>query len=287
MEALGRLFISQRTYDSMQLLCSSGAFGRYPVLIDHLDISRYAPPLPIDGVEIMYYPEWTPRVEEIAADLLATGLRFPALHVEKNAAPALLSADAEERANGRAWLAGSCRLGQLVGARVAVFHLWGTPGSDEHIERNLAILGECIDIAEEHAMELAVETIPCVKSTPLEVIQRVIERDSRSKVALDTEFLAIHGQIEQALDTPWLWSDSLVRHIHLKDYDGQQYSADGYRRYLHPGEGKLDFVSLFACLKQHQFTGNLSLEASVVSPDYIRDSAKLQSSLAHQRSMLA
>jgi sugar phosphate isomerase/epimerase len=177
-------------------------------------------------------------------------------------------------------------LGQLVGARVAVFHLWGTPGSDEHIERNLAILSECIDIAQEYEMELAVETIPCLKSTPLAVIQRVIEHDSRSKVALDTEFLAIHGQIEQALDAAWLWSPNLVRHIHLKDYDGQQYTAEGYRRYLHPGEGKLDFAQIFARLRQQQFSGNLSLEASVVSPDYTRDSARLLSSLEHLRAML-
>lgn len=270
----------------MQLLCSSGAFGRYPILIDHLDIARYAPSLPIDGIEIMYYPEWTPRVEEIANDLLATGLRFPALHVEKNAAPALLSNDADTRTRGRAWLAGSCHLGQLVGARVAVFHLWGAPESDEHIEHNLSILSECIDIAEEYDMELAVETIPCVKSTPLEVMQRVLEQDSRSRVALDTEFLAIHGQVEQALDTAWLWSSDLVRHIHLKDYDGKQYTAEGYRRYLHPGEGNLDFAQFFARLKELQFSGNLSLEASVVSPDGTRDSAKLQSSLHALRAML-
>ncbi len=271
----------------MQLLCSSGAFGRYPILIDHRDIARYAPPLPVDGIEIMYYPEWTPRIDEIAADLLATGLRFPALHVEKNAAPALLSADTEERARGRAWLVGSCRLGQLVGARVAVFHLWSSPESDKNIEKNLSILGECIDIAEEHEMELAIETIPCLKSTPLEVIQRVVERDKRSKVALDTEFLAIHSQIETALESSWLWSADLVRHIHLKDYDGQQYTPDGYRRYLHPGEGLLDFAGLFARLRQLHFAGNLSLEASVVSPDGRRDSALLLSSLTRLRALLA
>ena len=270
----------------MQLLCSSGAFGRYPVLIDHLDIARYALSLPIDGVEVMYYPEWTPRVEEIADDLLATGLRFPAIHVEKGAAPAMISSDKETQAQGRSWLAASCRLGQLVGARTAVFHLWGMPGSDEHIEQNLAILRECIDIAEKYEMELAVETIPCVKSTPLEIIQRVIELDDRCRVALDTEFLAIHGQIEPALDAPWLWTPGLVQHIHLKDYDGQQYTTDGYRRYLHPGEGNLDFARFFARLQQFGFQGNFSLEASVVSPDKVRDSAKLQSSLANIRAML-
>lgn len=270
----------------MQLLCSSGAFGRYPILIDHLDIARYAPPLPVDGIEIMYYPEWTPQVERIADDLLTTGLRFPAIHVEKSAGTALISEDTAEREQGRVWLTASCRLGQLVGARVAVFHLWGAPTSDEQIERNLTVLSECIDIAEAHNMELAVETIPCTKRTPLEVIQRVLEQDNRSRVALDTEFLAIHNQVEAALDADWLWSGERVRHIHLKDYDGKQYTADGYRRYLHPGEGHLDFAQLFARLKQRTFNGNLSLEASVVSPDGTRDTEKLQKSLENVHTMI-
>lgn len=271
----------------MQLLCSTGAFGRYPTLIDHMDIAKYAPPLPVAGLEVMYYPEWTPQIEQIAADLLAMSLRFPAIHVEKNAGPALISENADERAQGREWLRASCHLGKLIGARVAVFHLWGMPISDEQIERNLAVLSECIDIAEAYGLELAVETIPCAKSTPLEIMQRVIEQDSRSRVALDTEFLAIHNQVEAALAADWLWENNRVRHIHLKDYDGQQYTADGYRRYLHPGEGQLDFAALLANLKERKFTGNLSLEASVVSPDGSRDTQKLQNTLEKLRDLLS
>lgn len=269
----------QRTIQHMQLLCSTGAFGRYPILIDHRDIAQYAPALPVSGFEIMYYPDWTPHIEKIAADLQATGLHFPALHVEKNAGPAMASADAQRRSQGRAWLCASCRLGKLVGARVAVFHLWAGPESDVHIERNLAILGECIEIAQAHEMELAVETVPCIKSTPLQVMQRVIEQDDRCLVALDTEFLAIHDQIETAVATDWLWADGRVCHIHLKDYDGEQYSAEGYRRYLHPGEGQLDFPQLFAQLRARGFGGNLSLEASVVGPDGSRDLVKLEQTL--------
>lgn len=271
----------------MQLLCSSGAFGRYPILIDHHDIETYALGLPVDGVEVMYYPEWTPRIEEIAADLLATGLRFPALHVEKNAGPAMISDDAEMRARGRAHLVASCRLAQLINAQVAVFHLWGIPGSDLSIERNLAILDDCLNIAQEYAVELAVETIPCLKSTPLDVIQQVVELDSRCRVALDTEFLAIHGQVEAALEANWLWKDNLVRHVHLKDFDGNQYDANNYRRYLHPGEGHLNFANFFARLKGRHFTGNLSLEASVVSPDCVRDIVKLQKTLTDLKVVLS
>ncbi len=270
----------------MQLLCSTGAFGRYPTLIDHMDIAKYAPTLPAAGLEIMYYPDWMPYVEEIARDLLATGLRFPALHVEKSAGPALAGMDAQMRAQGRAQLNASCRLGKLVGARVAIFHLWASPESDEQIERNLAILGECVDIAQAHEMELAVETVPCLKSTPLEVMQRVIARDGRCCVALDTEFLAIHNQVEAALEADWLWTDGRVRHIHLKDYDGEQYTADGYRRYLHPGEGRLDFPHLFARLRERHFAGNLSLEASVVGPDGSRDLVKLHNTLESLNALL-
>lgn len=57
--------------------------------------------------------------------------------------------------------------GETIGAPVAVFHPWGMPTSDEQIERNLAVLSECIDIAEAYSLEPAVETIPCAKSTPL------------------------------------------------------------------------------------------------------------------------
>jgi sugar phosphate isomerase/epimerase len=271
----------------MQLLCSTGAFGRYPVLIDHHDIVLYGPTLPVDGLEVMYYPEWGTRLREIARDLLATGLLFPALHVEKNAGPAMLSTDPDEQAQGRSWLDASCQLAELLGARVAVFHLWGMPDSDEQIERNLAILPVCLEIAQAHGLELAIETIPCKRSTPLEVLRRVLDVDNRCVVALDTEFLAIHGQMDEALDADWLWQDGRVRHIHVKDYDGQQYDANNYRRYLHPGEGNLDFARLFARLRERHFAGNLSLEASVVSPDLSRDLAKLQHTLQRLRLALS
>jgi sugar phosphate isomerase/epimerase len=271
----------------MQLLCSTGAFGRYPVLIDHRDVARYASLLPVAGFELMYYPDWTTQIDEIARDLLATGLHFPALHVEKNAGPAMISLKAEERTQGREELRASCRLGQLLGARAAVFHLWGMPEADTQIERNLAQLSECIDIAQAHELDLAVETVPCLSSTPLEVIRRVIERDDRCRIALDTEFLAIYGQVEEALEADWLWSNKRVCHIHLKDYDGQQYTAEGYRRYLHPGEGQIDFANLFVRLRQRGFTGNLSLEASVVNPDGTRDIERLRHSLEKLNAALA
>lgn len=270
----------------LQLLCSSGAFGRYPTLISHLDIVKYAPLLPVDGLEVMCYADWTPQIEQVATDLLFTGQQFPALHVEKSVGPLLISADATERAHAWEWLRACLHLGQLLGTRVAVFHLWGLPGSDEHIEDNLSVLGDCVQLAEEYGLILAVETVPCVKRTPLDLIQLVLERNERCAVALDSEFLAMYNQIERAFASDWLWSGGRVQHVHLKDYDGRSYDRDNYRRYLHPGEGDIDFLGFFANLKARGYSGNLSLEASVVHPDGTRDMPKLQRSLENLQKLI-
>jgi sugar phosphate isomerase/epimerase len=125
------------------------------------------------------------------------------------------------------------------------------------------MLSTCIDIVEHYGLELAVETIPCQVADPLRNIYRAIEWDERTLVALDTEFLAWHGQVEAVFQRDWLWETQRVRHIHIKDYDGHPTTPDGHRRYLHPGQGQIDFPRFFSGLQQRNFTGYLSLEAPV------------------------
>ncbi|HEY6541517.1 MAG TPA: TIM barrel protein, partial [Ktedonobacteraceae bacterium] len=64
------------------------------------------------------------------------------------------------------------------------------------------------------------------------------------------------------------------------DYDGALYSTDNYRRYLHPGEGTIDFPHFFAALKARHYDGNISLEASIVNRDGTRDMPRLKRSLS-------
>jgi sugar phosphate isomerase/epimerase len=270
----------------VQLLCSTGTFSRYPDLTGYQAILTYGPGLAVDGFELMFYPDWTAEIEQIAAGLARSGLHFPAIHAEKGIGPALVSSQAQEREQGWQWMAASCRLGSLLGAKLLIFHLWGLPGSDELFEQNLQTLGDCLTLTDQFGLELAVETIPCTRADPLSNVRRAIEQDARCVVALDTEFLALHNQLEEALKTDWLWQNNLVRHVHIKDYGGGAYSPDNYRRYLHPGEGSIDFAQFFAVLKQRRFSGYISLEASAVNRDGTRDMQRLKKSLTFLRQLM-
>lgn len=271
---------------SMQLLCSTGTFSRFPDLTDYRSILTFGPWLEVDGFELMFYPDWTAEIEHIASELLKSGLRFPTIHAEKGIGPALVSSQLEEREQGWLWMQASCQLGNLLGANLLIFHLWGLPDSDEKIEQNLQHLEDCVKIAEEFELKLAVETIPCKRGDPLSNVRRAIEQDPRVLVALDTEFLAIHNQLDTALKVDWLWQQNRVRHIHIKDYDGGLYSTDNFRRYLHPGEGCINFPTFFDTLRLRNFRGYISLEASVVNRDGTRDIQQLKKSLSMLREMI-
>jgi len=269
----------------VQLLCSTGTFSRFPDLTDYRSILTFGPELEVDGFELMFYPGWTTEIEQIASALLKSQLKFPAIHAEKGIIPALVSSRPEEREQGWQWMQAGCQLGKSLGAGLLIFHLWNLLDSDEQIEQNFQFLNDCEEIAEDYGLILAVETIPCRYNDPLSIIHRVVDQEPDVLVALDTEFLAMHNQLEAALEADWLWQHNRVRHIHIKDYDGNLYSTDNFRRYLHPGEGNINFPKFFDALKLHRFSGYISLETSVVNHDGFRDIHQLKKSLSMLKEM--
>jgi sugar phosphate isomerase/epimerase len=269
--------MGQNMSQQIQLLCSTGAFSRDPDYTDYRAVLEYGPQLEVDGFELLFYPAWYPELEHIATDLQRSGLKFPVVHTEKNIGVALGKAQASQREQGVRWLHENCRLGSRLGTQIMVLHLWGWPELDDNLDNNLERLHECIDIAVSYGIELAIETIPCRQSDPLTNIHRAVERDERSRVALDTEFLARHGQIETVFKTEWIWP--LIRHVHIKDYDGQGFHPDGRRKYLHPGQGHIDFPHFFQGLKQRNFAGFISLEAPAIDQQGHVNVERLQESL--------
>jgi sugar phosphate isomerase/epimerase len=171
-------------------------------------------------------------------------------------------------------------LAETLGAELVVLHLWDSPQSDAHLQRNLETLARCHEAASRAGVDLAVETLPSDHRTPLGNIRKVIDTDGRLAVALDTEFLALHGELTVALDAEWLWERRVVRHIHIKDFDGSLRDTNGRRRYLHPGEGDIDFAAVVRTLRRRTFTGTISLESSAVGPTGEVDVRRIEGSLS-------
>lgn len=259
--------------------------SRNSIYTSHLQVLRYGPQLDVDGFELMFYKPWYPDIERIADELRASQLSIPVMHAEKDIGVLLGSASAEDRQHSVYLLAENCRLGSLIGTHIVVLHLWGWPQLDDYLEYNLEQLHRCIDAAEQYGIKLAIETIPARHADPLTNVQRAFRQDQRSYIALDTEFLAQYEQMDAVFVTPWLWEHERVQHIHIKDFDGQPF-RDGKRRYLHPGEGNIDFVRFFTQLKQHHYTGYVSLESPTINNNGYVDIGRLQESLNFVRALL-
>lgn len=246
------------------LLCSTGAISRGPDATAESRVVRYGPELAADGLEVMIYGTWYGRLDEIAERFRTLDRPMPVTHGEKSIGPDLVAKDATVRDSAFARFEENCRFTAGIGADRIVLHLWGLPDGDALIEHQLRDLPRLLDIAEHHAVTLAVEAIPCVVSDPLAVIRRVVETDDRVGVTIDTEFLAMHGQLDAVFEAEWLWASSSVVHVHIKDFDGLLLDEHGRRRYLLPGQGTIDFARWFGSLADTGYGDTITLEAPVV-----------------------
>lgn len=270
-----------------RLLCSTGAMSRYPDLTDQMRIVAALPDVHADGFEVLVYDSWYGTLERMAQSLRTLGLRYPVIHAEKEIGPLLATGEGKDRDEAlRRWRL-NCLFAQSIDAMVVVLHLWGLPHADDCLDRQLASLAALLDVADEYGVDLSVETIPCRARDPLTNVAAAVARDDRARIALDTEFLAMHGQLEAALDATWLWErPGLVCHLHVKDYDGRAVDGHGRRRYLHPGEGEIDFAQLFRQLRERGYAGYISLESPAMRSGDEIDLATINASLDRIRARL-
>jgi sugar phosphate isomerase/epimerase len=246
-------------------LLPTGSVTRKPDFTDHLRILQHVPPA---DLELSIYDVWDERVID---DL--HGLPIVIAHAEKTIG-ATLSGDRPALEQ----FALNCRIASALGAQTLVFHLWELPDGDRYLERNLDHLPGLLDTAEEHGLTLAVETVPCTIGTPVDNVRRACERDPRCRVTLDTEFLALHGQLDQAREL-----GDRILHVHVKDFDPSVWGTRP-RRYLLPGEGVLD---LDGFLERLPYDGTLTLELSAVRDDGGIDADRLEAAAAWLRRLRA
>ena len=80
---------------------------------------------------------------------------------------------------------------------------------------------------------------------------------------------------------------SMVMDVHVRDYDGQPFTAEGRRRYLDPGEGQLDFPAIFGALVADGFRGPFMYEGSHTPVSGTGDVSAINAVLANMRRWLA
>src|SRR5690606_11913951 len=137
--------------------------------------------------ELILYPAWYERLHDVARQFSRSGVDWKTLHTEKSIGPLLGSGNQDAARTALQRLDANCAFASRLSIPLLVLHLWGMPDSDRNIDINLSYLGECIRLADKYDVELSIETIPCVESTPLTHIERVISSFPEVSITLDTE----------------------------------------------------------------------------------------------------
>src|SRR5699024_7600013 len=190
-----------------------------------------------DGIEAIFYTPWYDAIDTAARELRATGASIPVLHTEKSIGSLASSPAPEDHERAAELLRANCHLATALGARTLVLHLWSQPDTEESVATAVATLPRLLDVTEEHGLDLSVETIWRVTSTPLPAIHASLAADPRTRVTLDTEFLGNHGELEEAIAADALWESGAVAHLQIKDFAGSMTDDARRRTYRPPCQG--------------------------------------------------
>lgn len=266
------------------VLCSTGALitrfnGR-----DARLLPGFAPHIECDGFEVMLYSVWQDggKTREYVDFLSRCGLPFPVIHADKSIGELLSVGGEENAAEARRRFGINCAAGEKLGCSLMVLHLWGGPASDYELERNIAELERFTAEASEHGIELTVENVISAKNSPLDNLKTVLDRCPGTRFTIDTKMAEFHRELQRTLEYEPLWAGGLAAHLHINDYGG------GYRdfadlRVLHPGDGHVDFESVFKKVRESGYNGWATCEATSVRPDGSIDFEKLNRSLRRIR----
>ena len=256
--------------------CSTGTLARFPSGGDPVTLAGYLRQVDADAIEVLFYGRWREGLESAAGALRECGRPIPVVHAEKNLGGAFGSADPDKVADGQRRFLDALWLAEALGARKLVLHLWDRPDSDRFLERNLDSLAALLPRARDAGVTTCVETIPCDAGNPVDNVQRCLDHFGSSfstgpggdlAVTLDLEFLGWHDCVDRAVGASFgagTGASTLVANVHVRDYDGQPFAADGRRRYVDPGEGQLDMPGIFGTLLRQGFQGPFTFEGAAL-----------------------
>jgi len=131
--------------------------------------------LDVEGVELVFLPEWdhrrppvtptsadwgvTPKVRpsEIADLCISRVLSVPLVHVNRDVGTMLSSAGEKDLLRGQEMLSENLAAASALGSKLAVLHLWDTYGETVDIQ---TLFGRVHEVSSSYQARLAIENIP-------------------------------------------------------------------------------------------------------------------------------
>lgn len=213
---------------------------------------------------VMYerYPTDIPKVIEAAKQ---KNISFPVIHTDKDIGIWLSCSQPGWREKAFEAFDFNCKIGEMLGSRKAVLHLWGGDPSDRYVKNNISCVPELFKIAGDHGLLLVIENVPCAKGDPLTHWGEIKEAYPDAKFIYDTRFSAFHEQHNAFLDSGF-FTDGSIEHIHVSDYTGPAHSFDSLRPIPHLGKGSAGLDSLLADIFR-VYHGSVTLESPEIHPD--------------------
>lgn len=264
-----------------KVLCSTGAFIGRVNNRDHKLIVENASKINCDGFELMMYSTgWIERIDEIVSDLCESKINFVSMHMNKNIGELISRNENGDIDEAIRIFEANCKVASELNIKLLVLHLWGGHPSDKHIDVNLKIYKNLLDISNKYGLLLTVENIVCNTYNALIHMKKLHEMyPGNIKFTIDTRQAEFHKLLDETCNSNFLWDNNLVSHIHISDYKGGYMEWEKLNPVLAPGQGNIDFDKFFEFLKSVNYSKTLTLESPVMSESGI-DIEKLNKSLA-------
>lgn len=223
---------------------------------DPAHVESLLPSVDTDSFELFLFSHWD------KADLphLFHGYPFFSVHGTKNLS-LVLEEDVEK---GIALLKEDITVAYEVEASIVVLHAYNSLNATPNLHRVVEALSRTEAFAHEHSMSLSLELIPHVTLSLPDIA--TFFSHYNALFTIDIEYASKYNCLHELLSHA-----SRVNNVHVRDYDGQ-WILDGKRRYLKPGDGNLDFDSIFSAFTRAGYENTYTLEAPHASVEEINAS---------------
>ncbi len=268
-----------------RILCSTGALIGRPNGRNYRLLTACADRLSCDGFEFMMYESWYGQLPELRAFLIEASLPVPVFHCDKMVGN-LISRNGPgdmDEANRR--FAANCELAALMGADRMVLHLWGGLDSDRDMAHTVSCYPMLLRIAESQGVLLTIENVVCNQADPMTHLRTLTTTYPDIAFTFDTKMAAFHSQLECLYDPENAHLFPHIRHIHVNDYAGghQNWSALAT---LHMGDGHINFDRFFAYIREQNYQGDFTVEATSFDETGAIDDEKLNATFHRLRRFL-